>query len=241
VDITERIEDIKELEQLNAAHETFIYSVSHDLKGPLTNIESLIGILNEDGMDAKDQREISERLVKSVSSMRKVIDELSEITKVEANFKEATETVNFSQILKDVEIILSDKITESHASIRMEIKEADIVCSRKNIRSILYNLLSNAIKYRSPDRSPKIVVKTEKRDDQVIISIKDNGMGIPANKLDEIFEKFSRIEGNRVSGSGIGLYLVKKIIDNQKGKISVKSQVGEGSEFIIHLKSHAAS
>lgn len=240
VDITERIEDMRELEQLNAAHETFIYSVSHDLKGPLGNIESLILILNQGLKDGKDQNNISEMLEKSVQSMRKVIDELSEITKVEANYKEVTETVKFNQILKDVEIILQDKMVESKATIHTDFKEAEIFCSRKNIRSILYNLLSNAIKYRSPSRTPKIIIKTEKENDDVVISIKDNGLGIPANKLEQIFEKFTRIEEN-VAGSGIGLYLVKKIVDNLQGKISVNSTVGEGSEFKICLKANPKS
>ena len=236
VDITERIEDMRELEQLNAAHETFIYSVSHDLKAPLGNIESLILILNQAGKDGEDQKNISEMLEKSVQSMRKVIDELSEITKVEANYKEATETVNFHQIFKDVEIILRDKMIESKAIIHTDIKETEIIGSRKNIRSILYNLLSNAIKYRSPSRTPRITVQTAKENGDLVITIKDNGMGIPENKLEQIFEKFTRIE-EKVAGSGIGLYLVKKIVDNLQGKISVHSTVGEGSEFKIYLKS----
>jgi two-component system phosphate regulon sensor histidine kinase PhoR len=237
VDITERIEDMRELEQLNAAHETFIYSVSHDLRAPLGNIESLILILNQAGKDGEDQKKISEMLEKSVQSMRKVIDELSEITKAEANYREVTETVNFNQIFKDVEIILRDKMTESKATIHTDIKEAEILCSRKNIRSIIYNLLSNAIKYRSPARAPKIIVKTENENGNVVISIKDNGLGIASNKLEQIFEKFTQIEQN-VAGSGIGLYLVKKIVGNLQGKIAVKSTVGEGSEFKIYLKAN---
>ncbi|HZI24831.1 MAG TPA: ATP-binding protein [Chryseolinea sp.] len=235
VDITERIEDIRELEKLNAAHETFIYSVSHDLKGPLGNIESLILIFNQAEKDSKDQKNVSEMLKKSVQSMRKIIDELSEITKVEANHIEATESIKFNQILNDVEIILRDKIIESNATIHANIKEAEIVCSRKNLRSIIYNLLSNAIKYRSPSRKPEIFIKTEKDEGHLVISIKDNGLGIPADKLKQIFEKFTRIEKN-VAGSGIGLYLVKKIVDNLQGEIRVNSTVDEGSEFKIYLK-----
>jgi two-component system, OmpR family, phosphate regulon sensor histidine kinase PhoR len=238
VDITERIEDIRQLEQLNAAHETFIYSVSHDLKGPLGNIESLISILNQAITDRVDQNSILQMLEKSLQSMRKVLDELTEVTKIEANYKEASERVNFNQIIKDVEIILQEKMNESKAKISTDIREAEIFCSRKNIRSIIYNLLSNAIKYRSPSRTPQIIVKTKKENYDVVISIKDNGLGIPANKLDQIFEKFTRVEKN-VPGSGIGLYLVKKIIDNLQGKIAVNSTVGEGSEFKIYLKANS--
>lgn len=235
VDITGHINDIKELEKLNDAHETFIYTVSHDLKGPLNNIEALILMLTEWGNDAKEQKSISEMLQKSVKSMKNIIDELTEITKIEGNYKESVEIVNFKQIFKEVELIIKDKIIKSNAQIHTDIQVHDIKFSRKNIRSIVYNLLSNAVKYKSPLRHPEIYIKTEKEKEFVVISIRDNGMGIPADKINEIFTKFTRVEKS-VEGTGIGLYLVKKIIDNHAGKILVNSIEGEWSEFKIYLR-----
>lgn len=245
VDITDRIKVLRELEMLNASHETFIYAVSHDLKGPLSNIEGLVQYLNQtsakfmatDDADKKKQQAISAMLDKSVKSMRNIINELSDIAKIEGNYKETIETVNFEDILNEVELTIKDKITESNAHIWISIKEPEIEFSRKNLRSLLYNLLTNAIKYQAPGRTPEIHIKTGIENGFVQISVKDNGLGIAEDKLDAIFTPYTRIE-KKVEGTGIGLYLVKKIVENSGGSIIVNSKLGEGSEFTINLKSN---
>jgi two-component system, OmpR family, phosphate regulon sensor histidine kinase PhoR len=244
VDITDRIKNLREIEKLNASHETFIYSVSHDLKAPLANIEGLIQDLLETSEDLiqnkqadTHQKAIADMLTKAIKSMRTIINELSEITKIEGNYKETVECVRFENVLEEVELTLKDKIYESKAKITLNIKEADIEFSRKNLRSILYNLLSNAIKYHSPNRIPEILIKTEKVRSSVHISVKDNGLGIPENKKDLIFTPYTRLE-KEVEGTGIGLHLVKKIVENNGGKITVKSKMGQGSEFTVILKPH---
>ena len=112
---------------------------------------------------------------------------------------------------------------------------SEITFSRRKLRSIIYNLISNAIKYKSPDRRPEIFIKTEQEKNFIIISVKDNGVGIEASKQDAIFSKYFRIENN-IEGSGIGLYLVREIVINSGGKIVLESQPGQGSEFKVYLK-----
>jgi len=244
MDITDRIRTLKELVKLNASHETFIYSVSHDLKGPLLNIEGLVkylvdssaDVLEKCGADSEEQKSIAAMLDKSVLSMRNIINELSEIIKIENNFKEWVETVMFKDIIEEVKLTLNDKIIDNKATIHVDLKEPEIHFSRKSIRSIIYNLLSNSIKYKSPDRIPEIHIKTEKVDGFVQLSVKANGLGIAEDKMDQLFTPYSRFEKN-VGGTGIGLYLVKKIIENEGGKIRVNSKYGEGSEFIVSLVS----
>lgn len=246
VDITGRMRNLKELEILNASHETFIYSVSHDLKGPLLNIEGLVQLLIQTSgelmrkrvADDEEHKTIAAMLDKSVKSMRDIINELSEIAKIEGNYKDLVETVNFENILKEVEMTVKDKLNKSEANIHIDIKEPEIEFSRKNLRSMLYNLLSNALNYKSPDRAPEIHIKTKKENGFVQISIKDNGIGIAEEKKGLIFTPYTRYK-KEVEGTGIGLYLVKKIIENAGGKIIVNSNLGEGSEFIIYLKSKA--
>ena len=243
VDITDRMKVLKELERLNAAHETFIYSVSHDLKGPLANIEGLVqhlikssGELAEKlGEDTKRQKFIAELLDRSVKSMRDIINELSEIVKIEQNFKEQVETVYFENILREVEMMIKSKIIETQATIRYDIQVREIEFSRKNLRSILYNLISNGIKYQIPGQAPEIAIKTEIKDDMLHISVSDNGLGIAKDQQDLIFTPFTRLEKS-IEGTGIGLYLVKKIVENEGGKIVVSSNPGEGSKFDIYLK-----
>ncbi|GAA4430521.1 hypothetical protein GCM10023188_17250 [Pontibacter saemangeumensis] len=243
VDITDRMKVLRDLEKLNASHETFIYSVSHDLKAPLANIEGLVQHLNQVSgkllencaADNTEQRTVAAMLDKSVKSMRGIIEELAEIAKIEGNYKETVETVHFESILRQVEMTIKDNIIESKASIRYAVEEPSIEFSRKNLRSILYNLLSNAIKYKSPDRTPEIQIRTVKENGFVQVSVKDNGLGISEDKKDLIFTPFTRFEKDK-EGTGIGLYLVKKIIENAGGEIIVHSTVGEGSEFIVYLK-----
>src|SRR5690606_33805553 len=137
---------LKELEKLNTSHETFIYSVSHDLKAPLSNIEGLVkylvessaSLLEKFGADTKEQQSIVKLLDKSVTSMRNVINELSEITKIENNFKEEVETVMLEKIIDEVKMILNEKINDNKAIIHVDIEESKIQFSRKNIRSIIY-------------------------------------------------------------------------------------------------------
>ncbi len=235
IDVTDRIRDMKELEMLNSAHETFIYSVSHDLKAPLANIESLIDALNN-WEDEDDHKNVTEMLDTSVKSMRSIIDELTEITKIEGNYQENIEMVNFPTIFKEVKLILKDQIETSNTKIHLDLQVEEMSFSRKNLRSIVYNLLSNSIKYRSKERIPNISITTEKEKNFIKITVKDNGLGIAEDKKDFIFTQFTRLE-KHVEGTGIGLYLLKKIVDNNGGYIVVESNLGKGSEFQIYLRS----
>lgn len=243
VDITDRINVLAELESLNTSHETFIYSVSHDLKGPLSNIDGLVKFLIESsdnlmkkhGEKNDEQKEIAEMLEHAVSGMKTIINELADIAKIEGNYKESTERINFAYILTEVELTLKNKIKKSSTNIHYDIKVPDISFSKKNLRSIIYNLLSNAIKYKSIDTAPEIFIKTSLKDDFVVISVKDNGIGIDQQKVKLLFSQFTRFETN-VEGTGIGLYLVKKIIENAGGKIEVKSKFGNGTTFEVYLK-----
>lgn len=243
VDITDRINTLRELEKLNASHETFIYSVSHDLKEPLGNIEGLVQLLMvtsnelmaEEGKNNQEQKKIADLLNQSVNTMRNIINDLSEIAKIEGNYQEKVKTIRFADIIQEVQWTLQDKIQESQAQFQLDIQEPEIEFSRKNLRSILYNFLSNALKYRSPARVPEIRIRTERKNGFVQLSVRDNGVGINTEKKELLFTRFTRLE-TEVEGTGIGLYLVKMIIENAGGQIWVESKPGEGSEFIVSLK-----
>jgi two-component system, OmpR family, phosphate regulon sensor histidine kinase PhoR len=246
VDITDRMKVLRDLEKLNASHETFIYSVSHDLKAPLANIEGLVGLLLKSSdelsarceADNKEQQFIATLLDKAVHSMRSIINELADIAKIEGNFKEIIEKARFEDVLKQVELTIKDKLVESGASITYDLAATEINFSLKNLRSILYNLLSNAVKYRVPGKAPVIHVSTGHDRDFVYLAVKDNGLGIAKEKQDLIFTPYTRIQSD-VEGSGIGLYLVKKIVENEGGRIKVASNIGEGTTFTVYLRQKA--
>jgi two-component system, OmpR family, phosphate regulon sensor histidine kinase PhoR len=236
VEITMRIKDLKEQEKLVADHEILLDTISHDIKNPLTNLVMAIELFK--GVSPNDEKEFNS-LLKIVDNalikMHKLITELTEVRKDEYKYKAGEELLNFEHILEDVRLILSDNIIAANAKISSEINTSEITFSRRKLRTIIYNLINNAIKFKATERQPEIIVTTNKENDFIVISVKDNGMGIDESKFDAIFSKYYRLE-NAIEGSGIGLYLVKEIVSNAGGKVLVKSQLGKGTEIQVYLK-----
>ena len=237
VEITMRIKDLKEQEKLIADHEILLDTISHDIKNPLSNLVVAIGLFKEvSPNDEKQFRALLKTVDNSLAKMHKIIEELTAARKERHKYKDEAELLTFENILEDVRLTLNDNIKASKAKIVSEINVSEVTFSRRKLRSIVYNLINNAIKYRSPKRSPAIKVSTYREKGFVVISIKDNGLGIEKSKLELIFSKYYRLE-NEKEGSGIGLYLVKEIVKNAGGKVLVESELGKGSEFKIYLTS----
>ena len=236
IDITDRIEVLKGYEKLNRNFENIFYSVSHDLRSPISSIEGLIDLLKDTPNTKEDYRKIFDFLSLSVGNLKKTIEELTNINRESKEFLEAVERVSFENIIEDIQLALKEKIFETDAKITTDINVSEITFSRKNIRSIIYNLLSNAIKYKAPNRKPEIFIKTERLDEYILLSVSDNGQGIEEDKQEEIFSRYTRLR-NDVEGTGIGLFIVKRLVEDGGGKIEVESSLGEGSTFRIYLKS----
>jgi two-component system phosphate regulon sensor histidine kinase PhoR len=236
VEITSRIKDLQEQEKLIADHEILLDTISHDIRNPLATLVMAIELFKE--ASPKDEKEFQSLLKvvdNALTKMHKLIGELTEIRKDTHRYKTQEELLNFEHILEDVRLTLNNNIIAANAIITSEINVSEINFSRRKLRTIIYNLVNNAIKFKSPDRPPKIVVTTNREDDYILISVKDNGVGIDESKFEAIFSKYYRIE-NAIEGSGIGLYLVKEIVNNAGGKVVLESQSGEGSEFKVYLK-----
>lgn len=238
VDITGRIESLKAFENLNRNFENIFYTVSHDLRGPVGNIESLIKLLEDvEDIKSEDAKEIMESLVESVKNLKQTIVDITDITAEmdSKNLEKGLAKINLELILGDVKTSLKDKINESKAKITTEFDILEIKFLRRKIRSIIYNLLSNAIKYVEKGKVPEIVIKTEKLDKHILLTVQDNGRGIPADKHDAVFARYARI-GNDVEGTGVGLFIVKSMVEDSGGKIEVESSLGKGSTFKVYIK-----
>lgn len=235
-------EDLKRtndnLVRINSDLDNFIYTASHDLKAPISNIEGLIYSMN-DVMDIQNNAEakiIIGLIHESILKFKSTIKDLTEITKTQKEMLEDEERVDFPGILAEVKSTIKELIIKSSAKIEEDIQAAEIYFSRKNLRSILYNLLSNAIKYRSPERVPFVQIKTKVTDHEFIITVSDNGLGIDKAKQAQVFSMFKRFH-DHVDGSGVGMYIVKRIVDNAGGEIQLESELGKGSSFRIILPS----
>ena len=144
--------------------------------------------------------------------------------------------VKLSEVIEEVRLDLEQVIKSSGAQIEVEVDECPpIHFSHKNLRSVVYNLISNAIKYRVPERVPRVQVRCKTTPNHHVLSVQDNGLGIEPNRIDQLFTMFKRFHSH-VEGTGIGLYMIKKMIDNAGGRIEVESTPGEGTTFYVYFR-----
>jgi two-component system CheB/CheR fusion protein len=228
----------KSLLRINADLDNFVLRASHDLLGPLANIELGISIINELKISADPQlKKILGTVNTSFVRFRALVSDLATIGKIE-NDRSAIEPIDLNELIDDIELSIADRINSSDTTI---IKEGDtpIYFSKRNLRSILYNLITNAIKFRSPYRPSEITISTKAIQGYSVLTVTDNGIGIPENKFEDIFNIYGRVYTN-IEGQGIGLYLIRKIINAAGGKIIVESVPGKGSTFTVFFPENAA-
>ncbi|KAA3436667.1 PAS domain S-box protein [Rufibacter hautae] len=233
-----------DLERTNADLDNFVYTASHDLKSPIANLQGLVKALQEELHDLGAQTEPVEPLLvmieKAIIRFKNTIDELTEISKIQKQVETGQEVVYLEELVEEFKVINAELIFTSKATINTQVTAAPAIrFSKKNLRSVLYNLISNSIKYHHPDRKPVVKISTATLGDGgIMLRIEDNGLGIEEHHLSQIFGMFKRVH-QHVEGSGVGLYIVKRIVENAGGEISVQSKVGEGTSFEIKLPSVA--
>lgn len=227
----------QELKKINNDLDNFVYTASHDLKGPIANLEGLFSILSRKLKDKIGQEEMHlfNMITTSISKFNATIRDLTEITKVQKDINEEMEYISFSGIAEDIKRDIQKLITESGAVIDEEYQVPDILYAKRNLRSILYNLLTNGIKYRSPERPVYLGIKTYTEGPFIVLSVQDNGLGLNQAQQSKLFTMFKRMH-THVEGSGIGLYIIKRIIENNGGKIDVVSEQGKGTVFKVYFK-----
>jgi PAS domain S-box-containing protein len=229
-----------QLLRINADMDNFIYTASHDLKAPINNIEGLMRLLTR-RLEKKDELDESLKGIigmidGAILRFKETVADLSDIAKVQKQLDALPEAVDLQGVLRDILLDLQSYIEQSQAHIEQRIDSCpSIVFPKKNLKSILYNLISNAIKYRDPSRKPHIIICCQYQDQHQILSVKDNGLGLSTKDENKVFGMFKR-QHTHVEGSGVGLYIVKKMIENAGGKITVESQIGEGSTFSVYFK-----
>ncbi len=237
----ELTEKNNQLSKINGDLDNFIYTASHDLKSPIANIEGLVYVLRKklESKFEEDEEKILGLMDMAVARFNQTIRDLTEITKVHKDLNEKKELVSFDALIKNVVKDHHKVLVDCNGKVDCNIQLDHLVFSPADLRSIFSNLLSNAIKYKAPDRDPLVVISTRREDDFSVIEFKDNGLGIEESQIDKIFTMFKRLH-THVEGTGVGLYLVKRIIANNNGEIKVKSKLGEGTTFIIRFKADPA-
>jgi PAS domain S-box-containing protein len=232
----------EQLQKTNRDLENFIYTASHDLRSPITNIEALMMVLKKriSGSNCLDEgiEEVLDRVTASVARLNRTIIDLTEISRLQQDLEESLsdEIVNVKDVYEDIMADITHAGEAGRCFIQTDFQVHQLQFSKKNFRSILYNLLSNAIKYQSPERECIIRLRTRLEEPYVVLSVKDNGLGISERHQQQLYTMFKRFH-DHVEGSGIGLFMVKRIVDNAGGKITVQSEEGRGSAFTVYFPS----
>jgi PAS domain S-box-containing protein len=230
----------EQLARTNNDLDNFIYTASHDLKAPVSNIEGLVSALEQTLAETKSQPADTEILVEMIKSslkrFQRTIRYLTEISKIQKNIQEDISEIKINEVINDVLSDTSELIRKSNAEITVTLSDCGTIrFSLTNLRSIIYNLLTNAIKYSSPDRKPIIDIRCRSENNFFILEVEDNGLGLREDQKEKVFGMFKRAHSH-VEGTGVGLYLVKRIIDNSGGRIELDSKEGKGSIFRVFLK-----
>ncbi|GAB3821019.1 hypothetical protein GCM10028895_22320 [Pontibacter rugosus] len=239
--LEERVaERTKELIRINKDLENFVYTASHDLKTPIINIEGLMRALQEtlveNDVKLEEADAILNMIATSINRFRDTLTDLTEVAKLQYQEEDNQAIVSFEEILGDVTSNIKCMIHDAEAEIIQDFSLAPgVAYSRKNLRSIIYNLVSNAIKYKSPDRKPVINICSYPVDDYVVLSVQDNGLGLREQDHDKVFSMFTRLH-DHTEGTGVGMSIVKRIVENSDGKIELSSELGKGSTFKIYIK-----
>ena len=209
--------------------------ISHELKTPLTNIQSHLEAMIDGIWEPTEERLLSvkeeaERLSSLVSDMQK----LNKYD--ESSIKLKKDNVNISDIICFVIFQFSNLAKSKNIKIEYEKKNINLYCDKDKITQALVNILSNAIRYSNEGST--IFIEEKLKDNKVIISIEDQGIGISEEDLKYVFERFYRADKSRTratGGTGIGLTIVKSIVSSHGGEVKLESKLGEGSKFTIIL------
>lgn len=226
----------KELTETNREIEQFVYSVSHDLQRPLLSMKSMLMLFAQEPSYSHDKVTDTYlvRLQKCITSMSNMIESLVEVSKVGRVDMEG-EYIDVEELVQGV--VDEVKLRANTHNITFTIIQPlpGVWCNRKRLIQVFSNLIDNAVKFMSNHEEGKIVISGDTQESFIHYCVSDNGPGIDSEYHENIFNMFERLHGDSISGNGMGLYFIKKIIETYKGKIWVESQAAYGAAFHFTL------
>jgi PAS domain S-box-containing protein len=225
----------QELKRLNDIMDTFVFAAAHDLKAPISNL-----ILLTNAIDATEETEkkleLQKKYMPVIDTLNRTITGMINVLSIEKKTVTGIKKIRFKDVFDHVLKELDNQIKEADALIMTSFRYCPtIIYNESYLISIFRNIISNAIKYRSSERRPMIKISTDYSGDYIMVTFRDNGIGIDLEKFrGELFKPFKRLSFGS-EGTGIGLHLVKSIVTKNGGKIEVNSVPGEGTAFRIFL------
>lgn len=239
------LNDITDIRNLERMKTEFVAIAAHELRTPMTPIKGFISMLAQDEFDSfsfEERREYYEIIETNVDRLGRLINDLLNVTRIERGIAMQLfwETVNLTELAASVfEVQRGMTNTERHTLVldsQPEVVTATV--GRDQIEQILQNLVSNAIKYSPEGGEVRIIIRDEPETNTVLLGVKDQGTGIPESAQSKLFKPYRRIHNPKtasVKGTGIGLFLVKNLVEAHKGTIWVESQLGKGTTFWFRI------
>lgn len=241
VDITKRLTTIRELEKINADHQVLMFALSHDMKQPISTIKLLSSGLI-DTYKRQDQENFHlmiKRLQSTSNALTRLVDEFTANGEANLQQKEKENLQDLKSICEDVLDALKEDIQGKNIRVLRNFKATAVLFPKNSLRSVIYNLLHNAIKYKDNNRATVIQITSSEIKGFVIFSVEDNGLGIAEEHQEKVFRKSSRLN-KEIEGTGMGLYIIKNLMETHGGRIELTSTLGEGSKFEVFFKSATA-
>jgi PAS domain S-box-containing protein len=239
-ELVNRKELIAELESKNSELERFTYTVSHDLKSPLFTIRGFLGYLEQDALSGNQERLRADvqRITDATDKMQRLLNELLELSRIGRLQNEYTR-FPFGELAHEAEELVHGRIMERGIEVHIDPGLPVVYGDRPRLMEVMQNLMDNAAKFMGTQPDPRIEIGTSGEEEGTpIFYVRDNGMGIAPEHFDRVFGLFNKLDP-RSDGTGIGLALVKRIIEVHGGRIWVQSEMGTGSTFFFTLEQQA--
>ena len=226
---------ITELQAKNSELERFTYTVSHDLKSPLITISGFLGYLEEDAKSGNIEQlnKDIQRIQNAVKKMQDLLNELLELSRIGRIVNEP-ELINMNELVGDILKLVQGPLENKQVSVQTHPNLPAVFGDRSRLGEVFQNLIENAIKYFGDQPEPQIEIGSTRKNSEYSFFVRDNGIGIAPQFHEKIFGLFEQLDPN-FEGTGVGLALVKRIVEFHGGKTWVESELGEGSTFVFTL------
>jgi signal transduction histidine kinase len=238
----QREELIAELEAKNAELERFTYTVSHDLKSPLITINGFLGYLEQDAAAGNVQRlqDDSRRIREAVVKMQLLLNELLELSRI-GHLMPPPQEVAFEDLVQDALATVRGRLDAGGVRVTVQPDLPTIYGDRQRLTEVLQNLIDNAAKFMGDQPEPQIEIgQCGEENGKPVFFVRDNGIGIDPKYHERVFGLFNKLDPS-IEGTGVGLTLVKRIIETHGGRIWVESEAGKGATFYFTLAKPGAS
>ena len=241
-DITERKKTEEEIRKKNAELKAFVDMLSHDLKNPVVSIQGFCSLLMKNHIKDLNEKALFyiQRMQANASLMTNLLGDLVELSRI-GRIEDKKTKISIQEVIKSVWAGASTSLATQNVEFVSPENLPQLFYSEKRLYQIFYNLLSNALKFRDEERKTKVEIGHQEDKDNYIFFVRDNGIGIEQKYHNKIFDSFSQLKETKSEGTGMGLAIVKKIVEANQGKVWVESRKGAGSTFYFTIPKNVKS